>query len=139
LPQDFEIDSDQLEKNYIKLQQIFHPDKQINKTKLERLISLEHAAKINKAYNVLKDNKKRAEYLLYLEGIIINQEEGNNLSPDPAILVEILEIREAAQDFNIKNMQEECWEIFKKKFKEKAFQAAAQSIIKLQFLNKFLL
>ncbi len=136
VPQEYEIDIQQLEANYIKLQQIFHPDKQVNKTRMEQVIALEYASKINKAYNILRDDQKRAEYLLSLVGVIINQEEGNNLNPDPSMLLEILELNENPTQFNIQQIKQECWEIFTKNFKERNFKVAGHAIIKLQFLNK---
>lgn len=137
LEQKFEIDYKQLDKNYTQLQQIFHPDKQINKNKLEKIFALEYAIKINEAYNILKDDKKRAEYLLFLEGIIINQEDGNNINPNKDILITMLDISENPNNYEIFDMKKECWEKFKHEFKEKNFQEAAQAIIKLQYLNKF--
>ncbi len=137
IPQEFEIDFERLEKNYVKLQQLFHPDKQVNKTKAEKLFALELAAKINKAYGVLKDDKKRAEYLLSLHGIIINQEEGNNIDPDKSMLLEILEISEDPLGYDIAKMKEKCWENFKLEFAKGSYKEAAQAIIKLQYLNKY--
>lgn len=136
LPQEFDIDQNKLYKNYIKLQQILHPDKQVNKTRFEKILTLEYTAKVNQAYQTLKNDKKRAEYLLYLEGIIINQEEGNNIHPDPAMLLEILEISEDPKDYDISVMKHECWRVFKQYYAEKDLKSAAQGIIKLQYLNK---
>ncbi len=132
----FEIDKENLYSNYIKLQQVFHPDKQQNKSKSEKLVTMEYAAKINKAYQILNDDKKRAEYLLFLEGIIINQEENNNIQPDSLMLNEILEMSENPEGYDISLMKTECWEAFQNSYAEGNLQTAAQFIIKLQYLNK---
>lgn len=131
----FDIDKEKLYQNYIKLQQILHPDKHLHKSGSERIVAMEYAAKINKAYQILNDDKKRAEYLLSLEGIIINQEENNNIHPDPVMLNEILEINEAPEDYDIPLMKAECWEGFQNNYAKGNLQIAAQFIIKLQYLN----
>ena len=136
LEQIFDIDKDELHKNYIKLQQVLHPDKQINKSHVEKIMAMEYATKLNNAYQTLSDDKKRAEYLLSLDGIIINQEEGNNVAPDPIMLNEILEISENPESYNISLMKEEAWNIFKRNYIKRDLQEAAQSLIKLQYLNK---
>ena len=40
--QDFDIDKDLLHKNYIKLQQLLHPDKSINKPNSEKILVMEN-------------------------------------------------------------------------------------------------
>jgi molecular chaperone HscB len=132
----FQIDKEKLYQNYLKLQQLFHPDKSANKSNSERLLSVEYSVKLNEAYQTLNDDKKRAEYLLSLVGITINQEENNSISPDPHMLNEILEISEEPEKYNISNMQKNCLEDFETNYKIKDFTNAAKSIIKLQYLNK---
>jgi molecular chaperone HscB len=136
LEQKFDIDQKLLQENYLKLQQICHPDKQINKTNSERIFLLKYASKLNDAYETLKDDKRRAEYLLFLNGIIINQEEGDNVKPDPIMLSEILEISEDPENFAFTDIQEELWQNFKDSYNKKDLQAAAQQIIKLHYLSK---
>jgi molecular chaperone HscB len=136
IEQIFKIDQENLYQNYLKLQQILHPDKLLSKSNSEKLIAMEYASKINNAYEVLKDDKKRAEYLLYLEGVIINQEDGNNVDPSPLMLLEILEISENPLLQEIEQMQQECWDNFNNNYSKGDLQNAAQAIIKLQYLSK---
>ena len=136
IKQDFLIDKQILYENFIELQKLFHPDKQINKSNVEKSVAIKLSQIANKAYDILNDDKKRAEYLLFLTGIVINQEEGNNIEADPLMLLEILEISENPQDYNLDSLIEESWNNFKDNFANKDFTKAAQAIIKLQYLNK---
>ena len=139
IKQDFLIDQELLYQNYLKLQHILHPDKLSTKSQAEKIISMEYTAKLNKAYNILNDDKKRAEYLLSLHGVIINVEENNNVQPDSLMLNEILELSEEHQNpEDIHSMQQECWNIFRSNYSKGDFKAAAQGMIKLQYLNKLL-
>jgi molecular chaperone HscB len=132
--QDFDIDKDDLHHNYIKLQQLLHPDKSINKSNSEKILAMEKSAHINEVYNILNDDKKRAEYLLLLKDIIINQEE-SNIQPDPEMLMEMLEINENPEDYNIVQMKMDCIENFKTNYAKGSFELSAQDIIKLQYLD----
>ncbi len=132
----FDIDKNQLYTNYIALQQLLHPDKYANKTKPEKLLAIEYTSKLNKAYQTLNDDKSRAEYLLSLEGIIINQEDNNNVHPDHVMLHEILELSEDPAKHDISSMKEECLDSFKIKYSAGELESAAQEIIRLQYLSK---
>ena len=136
LEQKFDINQEQLQNNYIKLQNILHPDKLNSKSHAEKIIAIEAASKLNEAYHILKDNKKRAEYLLSLNKIIINQETDNNVHPDPMMLNEILELSEDPDLKLITKMKAECWNNFKENYSKNMLNEAAQAIIKLQYLNK---
>ena len=138
LERKFDIDKNKLHVNYIRLQQVLHPDKQINKTNAQKFLAMEYASQLNKAYQILNDDKKRAEYLLSLDDIIINQEENNNVHPDPIMLNEILEISEEPEQYDISLMKQECWNSFINHYSNNNLKAAAQEIIKLQYLNKII-
>ncbi len=134
LSETFDIDKKQLYQNYIKLQQFLHPDKLINKSNAEKILGAEHSAYLNNVYNILNDDKKRAEYLLSLHDIIINTEQ-DNVKPDLMMLAEILELSESKDMNQVTSQQKECWEIFISNYPND-LQKAAQAIIKLQYLNK---
>ena len=129
LKEEFNIDKDIL----------YHPDKLLNKSHIERLAALELASKINHAYETLNDDKKRAEYLLFLKDIVINQETGNNIIPESGMLAEILELSEDANQGIIETLKQEAWNMFKLNYEQKNFEQAAQAIIKIQYLNKLML
>lgn len=136
LKQEFDIDKQKLEQNYIKLQELLHPDKFTNKSSGERNMSLIYTTYLNNAYDALKDDQKRAQYLLSLHGIIINQEENNNVSLDSDSLEEIFEISEARENYNLELLKENCFTDFRSYYTKEDFAKAAISIIKLQYLKK---
>lgn len=136
IEKDFDIDKEVLYKNFLELQKLYHPDKLINKPHIEKIASLSLASRINQAYETLNDDKKRAEYLLLLENIVINQEFGNNINPAPEMLIEILELSEDKDIEKIELLKEEAWGKFKYNYQIKNLKEAAQAIIKLQYLNK---
>jgi Fe-S protein assembly co-chaperone HscB len=132
--QDFDIDKDLLHKNYIKLQQLLHPDKSINKPNSEKILVMEKSSHVNEVYNILNNDKKRAEYLLLLKDIVINQEE-SNVQPDPGMLMEMLEINENPEGYNIAKMKLDCIEKFKESYAKGLFELSAKEIIRLQYLD----
>ncbi len=134
LPQQFEIDKKNLHESYIKLQQLFHPDKLVNKSNAEKILGLEFAAKLNNIFQILNDDKKRAEYLLSLNNIIINTDD-SNVKPSVLMLAEILELSENPDIELIELQKQECWQIFMDNYPSDQ-QKAAQAIIKLQYLSK---
>ncbi|UXI18884.1 major abundant protein BTP1 [Sarcoptes scabiei] len=60
----YRIDLDQLRKEFIRLQQNFHPDMNINRSNIEIEYSRNNAALINEAYQTLRDPYRRAVYML---------------------------------------------------------------------------
>ena len=147
LEENFDIDKESLYQNYIKLQQAFHPDKAINKSHVEKMQVLEFTVTLNKAYQILNDNKLRAEYLLSLNNIHINKEEPN-INPDPVMLNDMLDLSEEIIEANLEQLKairarvneqiEECWISFKENYAISSFEDAASAIIKLQYLNKII-
>ena len=134
LPVQFEIDKKKLLENYIKLQELFHPDKLINKSSAERILGAKNSANLNNAYQVLGDDKKRAEHLLYIKNIIVNRDD-SNVKPEVSMLAEIMELSENPNESEIAILKKECWDVFKKSYPDD-LQKAAQAIIKLQYLTK---
>ncbi len=136
VPQAVEINEKSLHSNFLKLQQLVHPDKLSSKSEAERILAAELSAKLNRGYSVLIDDKKRAEYLLYLQGIIINQEDNNNVHADPLMLNEILEMNESPEKYNLTEIKNTCYENFKKLYIEGSYKQAAHYIMKLQYVSK---
>lgn len=93
LPVSFEIDLQDLSQRYQELQRVVHPDKFANASDRERRLSVEKAAVINEAYQVLKSPQRRARYMLELQSVSFDDEKDTAL--DPAFLMEQIELREA--------------------------------------------
>lgn len=93
LPVTFEVDTQQLAERYRELQRSLHPDRYANATERERLLSIQHAAQVNEAFQTLKSSLRRARYLLQLKGIVFDDEKDTHL--DPEFLMEQMELREA--------------------------------------------
>jgi molecular chaperone HscB len=98
-----------LEERYLALSKELHPDRFAKSMPRERTLAVVHSTELNDAYRVLRDEIRRAEYLLKLEGIDVREErpslmkegeEGEDGAPtrpqiDPAFLMSVMELREA--------------------------------------------
>lgn len=89
----FSPDLKQLRKEFLQLQGKAHPDlaPEGQKRQAEALSS-----RINEAYKTLQDPLKRAQYLLSLQGIDV-EDESAKLSEN-ALLMEVMEAREAVEE-----------------------------------------
>jgi len=96
LPVSFDVDLSDLSQRYRELQRVVHPDKFVNATDRERLLSVEKAAVINEAYQVLKTPQRRARYMLELQGVSFDDEK--DMAVEPAFLMEQIELREALSE-----------------------------------------
>lgn len=90
VPRSVEVDSAPLQKNYFDLQRKFHPDRFVGRSEEERKAVLEESAKINEAYETLKDPVKRAEHLMALVA-------APEAKPSQAELMEIMEMKESGE------------------------------------------
>ncbi|MFM8185714.1 MAG: Fe-S protein assembly co-chaperone HscB, partial [Alphaproteobacteria bacterium] len=95
LAENFVIDLNILEKNYLELQQKFHPD--------QSLSDLEKSIALNESYKILSNPISRAEHLLELKNIFINDDE-NSLRPSLETLNEVIELQEKIE--NCQNLAE---------------------------------
>ncbi|AVP87444.1 Putative co-chaperone HscB [Candidatus Phycorickettsia trachydisci] len=73
LPEVFDIDLAELERNYFNLQIEYHPDRALNIEDRGELLVM--STKLNEAYENLKDDFKRAKALLTVLGVNFNDEE----------------------------------------------------------------
>jgi Fe-S protein assembly co-chaperone HscB len=90
----FELDMDDLERQYFGFQRRLHPDRFAAKSPKERALSQSQATALNEAYETLKDPLKRAAYLLDLLGAKVDLTACGTIS-DPELLMEQMEKREA--------------------------------------------
>lgn len=86
----FDIDAATLERAYFERSKELHPDRFATAPVAERVAALSKARALNDAYQLLKKDASRAEYLLAHAGLTI----GDNERIDPALVMELLEDRE---------------------------------------------
>jgi len=98
LPVSFDVELSQLNQRYRELQRVVHPDKFVNASDRERLLSVEKAALINEAYQILKTPQRRARYMLELQGVSFDDEK--DMALEPAFLMEQIELREALSELS---------------------------------------
>lgn len=99
VPRRFDVDLRAAEKNHRELSRVLHPDKYAGGTVTERRDALSKAADVNEAWRVINDPVRRAEALFTLEGVPVG--ETNEPKPDPELLMDVLEKREALADAKV--------------------------------------
>ncbi|MFO1241884.1 MAG: Fe-S protein assembly co-chaperone HscB [Rickettsiales bacterium] len=145
---DFDLDEKKLEAAYIAAQRESHPDLLAKATPEQRHKAVQQSASVNQAYKTLKSPLKRAEYLLNLRGVHVNEEE-KGLKPSQAVLLQSLEMREALMEagspeqvaklkIQAEEEKDRQWDIFRKHYAAENWEAAGQAVIHLTFLTKFL-
>jgi molecular chaperone HscB len=90
----FHLDEKALEARYLELSRRWHPDRFAKAQPRERMEALSRTTEVNDAYKVLKDKRKRAEYLLRIEGMDIADERSSQVKADATLLMEIMELNE---------------------------------------------
>jgi molecular chaperone HscB len=149
LEKKFEIGEKILDVAYFSKQRLLHPDLFIKKSEQEKKLSMGHAVDLNDAYETLKSPLKRAEYILKLEGIIVNQDNSQSVKPSQELLLESLEMREELEGINdetelrtfaIKatDTKMACIDEIKKQLEEKELNGATQNTIRLRYLEKLI-
>ena len=141
----FEIDPEQLEDKYIKLQQQFHPDVLVNKDIKEQNKAIAASIAANQAYEILKNPLKRAIYLLKLQNIDINDDHCQ-IKPDPQTLMLVMQIQEqiaAGHDKqqirnSVKSKIAGLMQKSEKLFNSKQYNEAAEKLIEVKYLDKIL-
>ena len=94
LPERFAVSEKALEDAYFAKQREYHPDKLVHADAAARAKAVERSMQVNDAYDTLKNPVSRAEYLLMLKGVFM--EEGT--IHDPVLLTEMMELREQMHD-----------------------------------------
>lgn len=145
----FTLDASTLNKAYMAAQQRFHPDRLVGKSDAERADSVQRSMDTNDAYETLKTPLGRAEHLLALDGIIVNQDELDTHHPSQDLLMEVLELRESLAEsqsepevakhiLDIKAAMRETEEQLMELFEQESPTKAAQATIRLRYLGKTL-
>jgi molecular chaperone HscB len=89
----FDVDLSAVEKTHRELSRALHPDRYVGASASERRGALGKAVEVNEAWRILRDPIRRAEALLALRGVVVD-ERGQGQA-DPEFLMEMLEQREA--------------------------------------------
>jgi molecular chaperone HscB len=74
LPPKLNVDMPGLEKSFYELSRRLHPDLNARAGSQEQEWSLEQSSLLNDAYRTLRDPIKRTEYLLHLEGVVLEEQ-----------------------------------------------------------------
>ena len=102
VPRRYDVEAGALEARYKELSRQLHPDRFAKADPRARRASLQRTVQLNEAWRALKEPEKRAEYLLALGGVKIATDDGGarsgGVAASPALLMEILELREALGD-----------------------------------------
>eukprot|EP00512_Aurantiochytrium_limacinum_P003500 CAMPEP_0171497140 /NCGR_PEP_ID=MMETSP0958-20121227/7100_1 /TAXON_ID=87120 /ORGANISM="Aurantiochytrium limacinum, Strain ATCCMYA-1381" /LENGTH=262 /DNA_ID=CAMNT_0012031337 /DNA_START=234 /DNA_END=1022 /DNA_ORIENTATION=- len=99
LPESFDIDVDNLERQFWSLQKKLHPDRFGYRHEKEQEHSAEYSSRVNNAYKVLKSPLNRAVYMLERRGIDALSEGGTS-NVDPELLMKVMEMREELHSTN---------------------------------------
>jgi molecular chaperone HscB len=93
VPMLFALDEAELEKRHRDLSKALHPDRYAGRPSSERREALNRAISVNEAFRQLRDPISRAEALLGQLGSDVS--ETNQPKPEPALLMQVMEEREA--------------------------------------------
>lgn len=109
LPISFEVNLKGLSERYRSLQNSVHPDKFANASDSERRLSVQQSARINEAFQTLKNPLSRAKYLLEINGVDMNADTDTQM--DPLFLMQQMELRESLAE--VKNSANPIDELLK--------------------------
>ena len=79
---DFNLDLSEAERAYKKLSRQLHPDRFVRKGANAKTYALRHSVQLNDAWRVLKDNHRRAAYMLDLAGVRVDDARVHRVMPD---------------------------------------------------------
>jgi molecular chaperone HscB len=99
----FGLDVVALEQRHRDLSRALHPDRHAASGAQERRMALGRAIEVNEAFRTLKDPVRRAEALLAQRGVVSG--EGKEPPASPALLMEVMERREALAEIRISKDQ----------------------------------
>ena len=151
IPVAWDIDINGLGIRYRALQQEFHPDRYATKTDAEQRLAVQSASLINQAFDTLKSPLKRAQYLLELNSVDVNQE--GHITTDSGFLMQQIELREALSGVSTKQdpwvelerLKEEIEKTYRQLQSEfqhfftiDALNLAFNTVAKMQFFAKLL-
>lgn len=149
ISESFTLDAAQIEQQYFRKQQEYHPDRQAGKGATEKQKAILASMDINQAYQTLKSPLGRAQHLLELQGIKLNTDGRDTVKPTPELLMEMMTLREEISECQTKEgfqklhqHGQEQWrntlQQLEHSFAEKDYPQAALHTLRLRYLEKFL-
>ena len=151
IPQEFDLDEQQLKQIYQQQQAKVHPDRFVGSTEAEKLRSIQATSLLNQAFETLSSPQLRAAYLLQLEGIDVDSVSQADLSP--ALLMQQMELREQLEHIvnsgepldklaslrgEIERLLKIAQQSFAEKMKAGDYEEARSSYFEMQYLGKLL-
>jgi len=159
LPKLFLVNQKELAEKYRQIQRELHPDRYAGKSASEQRLSVQFTSLVNGAYQTLKSPLLSAEYLLQLAGHPVNAD--NLTIKDGGFLFKQMEWREELSDLSnelsegrvdylkankhldklrsdVVLMRKQFIDDFKKKYEDKFYEQAKQTVAKLHFVEKML-
>ena len=147
IPAQYIVDKTQLSETYRTLQKAFHPDNFVVSSDSEKLKAMQQSTKINDAYETLKDNCLRAQYLLMLAGLDIELEQ--KTLQDLDFLMQQMQWRETLESFTIDDEEavddfsalisgqvDDLENLIEQQLSNAQLEETANSIRKLKFMLK---
>nr|BET44841.1 MAG: Fe-S protein assembly co-chaperone HscB [Candidatus Aschnera chinzeii] len=151
LTNSYTIDLEKLNKYYKKLQLKYHPDRCINQTDDEKRETLHKSTIINTGYQVLVHPLYRAEHILTLNNVNINNKANNILNKnflkeqmdwweELKILEHSLDIKKKISIYYSKltKITQQYYNILEIQLNNKKWTLAMNTVIKLRFFNKLI-
>jgi molecular chaperone HscB len=154
LPVAFRLNLADLSARYRELQRVVHPDRFAAADAHSQRLSLQNATLVNEAYETLRQPLTRAQYLLELRHIALDDEQ--HTLNDPAFLMQQMDLRERLAgirnvpdpmvqlaelleeiDARVRAQVAELAVLFDDRWDDRLGQAV-QAVQKLQFLTKLL-
>ena len=151
LQPDFDLDLQALQARYRALQASHHPDKFAHSEPRVQREAMQIATRINEAYQILRNPRLRAQYLLALQGVAFDPE--RDTLQDPEFLLQQMEWREAQEaaeqaadplasleDLRSKLVQERSGilDAFKAHYAGKDWPAAKEDVLRMNFFDRLL-
>ena len=146
VPARFAQDRAQLDARWKELQRQVHPDRFAAQGAAAQRVAMQWSARINEAYQRLKDPQRRAAYLCELNGAPIEAE--NNTAMPPEFLMQQMDLRERLDDAHTAEALDEIssesrqlannmlQKIEQQLDGQQDWPGAAQSVRALMFLDK---
>ena len=149
IPVSYVVDVNQLSDINRELQKQFHPDRFASDGEDASRLAMQKTSLINQAYDALKDNIARGQYLLKMKGIEMQSD--TDTSMDPEFLMEQMEFREAIAEVqstndplevldkmaaDTKKKLHQLEQQFANDYSNDHLQAARDTVRKMQFLIK---